>query len=160
MRPSVPPAERDGKGHLSRGHRVNNAKWEPRVGHDAAECLWRSILYRVVAFGAVVVYALFFFLAPKASYVAYAEMIVPLGCIIWSVIEFNRFQRRSGQTLGVYVGWGAGIPSDDKSYLKWCQIHELVPYPFRRTSELVQTALGSPTSPRQCSRHRPQTVSW
>jgi hypothetical protein len=37
----------------------------------------------------------------------------------------------------VHVGWGAGIPSDDESYVRWCEEHHLLPYPFRNTRRLT-----------------------
>jgi hypothetical protein len=129
--------ERITGGRLSRGHRLSNDRWGPRVGHDAAECLWRSTLYRIAAVATMIVYVLVFFLAPQLSTIAYAEIIVPIGCVTWSVIEFNRFQRRSGEAVGVHVGWGAGIPSDDESYVRWCEEHHLLPYPFRNTRRLT-----------------------
>jgi len=120
---------------MSRGHRVNNTRWEPRVGHDAAECLWRSVLYRVGVTAGIIAFVVIVFAARRDWYFAYAEAVVPTACLAWCLVEYHRFQRRSGQAVGVFVGWGAGIPSDDPHYLEWCQKHQLTPYPFAKSTD-------------------------
>lgn len=83
--------------HLSRGHRVNNARWEPRVGQDAAECLWRSVLYRVGVTAGMIVFVVIVFSAGQHWYLAYVEAVVPTGCMVWSLVEYHRFTYGQGR---------------------------------------------------------------
>jgi hypothetical protein len=78
----------------------------------------------------MIVFVVIVFSAGQHWYLAYVEAVVPTGCMVWSLVEYHRFHIRAGQAVGVFVGWGAGIPSADKDYLAWCQKHQATPYPF------------------------------
>jgi len=103
---------------LSRGHRVNNGTWIPRVGHDAAECLWRSLLYQAGAVSGLIVFVLAVPLLGRLWFLAYVEATIPVGCMLWSLVEVHRFKERSAKAVGVFVGWRNSIPSDEQGYLR------------------------------------------
>lgn len=125
------PANRNSRARLSRGHRASDALWVPRVGHDAAECLWRSVLYRVAATVGLMVFVAIVFAAGRLWYVAYVEAVVPVGCTLWSLVEYHRFQRRAGRAVGVFVGWGHSIPTNEERYLHWCDVNGIKANPFQ-----------------------------
>ena len=125
--------------------------WGPRVGSAAAKSLQQSYRLRVGAIGGILLYALIFALVPRdTQYVAYVELIIPIASVIGSLVEYQKFYRNACEALGIDVGFGAGIPTNEAAYRDWCAKHGMRPNPFEHewrlgTSIVPSDALQSST---------------